>query len=297
MTKIFKWIGIVLGSLIGLLLALAVVFLVLGTLRLNKTYEFTADNVVIPTDEASIERGRHIAETACASCHGEDLGGEDGWFMVEGVGEIDSANLTKGPGGVGSVYLSDQDYVRAIRHGIDSEGKPIFMPAVLAYQHMSDEDLGAVIAYLKSVPPVDRVTEGSFDLMGRIMLGAGLFGKLPVEEVNHAAKVTAPEAGVTVEYGGYLAALGDCSSCHGVNYAGGAYPDPAVIFPVPNITPAGNISAWTEEEFITAMRSGVTPDGRSLVPALMPFGAAGKMSDDELKAIYLFLKSLPAVVK
>ena len=83
MNKIFKWIGIVLGALIGLLLALAVVFLILGNMRLNKSYDFPADNVVIPTDEASLERGRHIAETTCAQCHGADLGGVDGWFKME----------------------------------------------------------------------------------------------------------------------------------------------------------------------------------------------------------------------
>jgi mono/diheme cytochrome c family protein len=295
MNKIFKWIGILLGSLIGLLLGLTVMFLILGNMRLNKSYDFPADNVVIPTDEASLERGKHIAETTCAQCHGADLGGVDGWFKMEGVGEIDASNLTTGSGGVGSVYASDEDYVRAIRHGIDAEGKPIFMPAVLVYQHMSDEDLGAVIAYLKVAPPVERVTEGSFDAMGKIMLGAGLFGNLPVEEVSHASNVTAPEAGVTAEYGEYLATLGDCASCHGADYAGGAYPDPAITFPVPNITPAGNIGAWTEQEFIAAMRTGVTPEGKPLAPTFMPFGAIGKMSDNELKAVYLFLKSLPAV--
>lgn len=297
MKTTFKWIGIVLGSLIGLLLALVVVFFVLGSMRLNKLYEFPADQVVIPTDDASIERGRHIAETTCTQCHGADLGGVDGWFKMDGVGEIDASNLTTGSGGVGSVYTSEEDYVRAIRHGVGADGKPIFMPAVLVYQQMSDQDLGAVIAYLKAVPPVDRQTEGSFDVMGKIMLGAGLFGNLPVEEVGHAANVTAPEAGVTVEYGEYLATLGDCISCHAADYAGGAYPDPAVTFPVPNITPAGNISSWTEDEFIAAMRTGVTPEGRALVPALMPYGAIGRLSDEELKAMYLFLQSLPVIEK
>ena len=83
-----------LGSLIGLLLALALVFLILGNMRLNKSYEFPADNLTIPTDETSIERGRHIAETTCAQCHGKDLGGVDGWFKMQGIADIDSSNLT-----------------------------------------------------------------------------------------------------------------------------------------------------------------------------------------------------------
>lgn len=297
MKKTFKWIGIVLGSLIGLLLALALVFLIMGNMRMNKSYEFPADNVTILTDETSIERGRHIAETTCAQCHGKDLGGVDGWFKMEGIADIDTSNLTTGSGGVGSVYTSDADYVRAIRHGVGADGKPTFMSSVLAYQNMSDKDLGAVIAYLKVAPPVERATEGSFDVMGLIIFGAGLFGNLPVEDVSHATNVTAPEAGVSLEYGQYLTELGNCFSCHGADYAGGAFPDPAIKLPVPNITPAGNIGSWTEEEFITTMRTGVTPEGKPLVPTLMPFGAIGKMSDDELKAVYLFLKSLPVVEK
>ena len=95
---------------------------------------------------------------------------------------------------------------------------------------MSDKDLGAVIAYLKVAPPVERATEGSFDVMGLIIFGAGLFGNLPVEDVSHAANVTAPEAGVSGEYGQYLTELGNCFSCHGADYAGGVYPDPAINF-------------------------------------------------------------------
>lgn len=291
MKKIFKWIGIVLGSLIGLLLVTAAVLYFVGNSHFTKTYDFPSSGIVAPTDAASIEYGRHRVETLCVDCHGEDLGGVIGWTVVGPLATIDSANLTSGEGGIGQEFTTDEDYVRAIRHGVDPEGKPLYMPAVAAFQHISDDDLGAIIAYLKTVPPVDRKTSGSqFTALGKIIFGVGMFGKLPVEEVGHQNNVSAPTAGATVDYGEYLVAIGDCRACHGQELAGGSYPDPAVTMPVPNLTPGGELSAWTEEQFITIMRT-----GGALNPELMPVKEIGKLNDDELKAVFMYLQSLPAM--
>jgi len=165
------------------------------------------------------------------------------------------------------------------------------MPAVAAFQTISDEDLGAIIAYLKTVPPVDRKTNGSqFSALGKVIFAVGMFGEFPVEVVSHQNNVTAPAAGATVEYGEYLVAIGDCRACHGQELAGGSYPDPAVTLPVPNLTPGGELGAWTEEQFITIMRT-----GGALNPKLMPVKEVGKLTDDELKAIFMYLQSLPAM--
>jgi hypothetical protein len=75
MRRVLKWIGIVLGSLIGLMLVAGVVLYVMGNARLNKTYDFPPSNLEIPTDAESIEYGRHRVEILCAGCHGDDLGG------------------------------------------------------------------------------------------------------------------------------------------------------------------------------------------------------------------------------
>src|SRR5574339_737504 len=129
MRRVFKWIGIVLGSLIGLIVVLAGVLYLIGNGRLNKTYSFPPSNIAIPTDAASIEYGKHRAETSCEGCHGADLSGVKDFFNAGPLGTVDSANLTTGEGGIGREFTSDEDYVLAIRHGIDPEGKPIFMPA------------------------------------------------------------------------------------------------------------------------------------------------------------------------
>jgi len=294
MKKVFKWFGIVLGSLIGLVLIAGVVLFLAGNARLNKTYDFPPSNITIPTDEASIAYGKHRAETLCEGCHGTDLSGVNDWFSAGPLGTIDSANLTSGDGGIGREFTSDEDFVKAIRHGIDPEGKPIFMPAVISGARLSDEDLGAIIAYVKSVPPVDHVTTGQhFTPLAKIMLAAGMLGKLPVESVSHDVHVTAPPRGVTVEYGGYLVSTNDCLVCHGPQLNGGPFPDPTIKIITPNITPGGEVGFWSEDQFVNTIRTGVTPGGHDLDPTLMPWKDYSKMSDDELKAIYMYLQSVP----
>jgi len=294
MKKVFKWIGIVLGSLVGLILVAVVVLYFMGNARLNKVYDFPSSNIVVPTDEASIEYGQHRAESLCEGCHGKDLSGIENWFNAGPLGTIDSANLTSGEGGVGQEFKSDEDYVRAIRHGIDPEGKPLFMPAVVSTAHLSDQDLGAIIAYVKTAPPVDHKTNGKkFKPLAKILLAAGKLGKLPVESVSHETHVTAPEAGVSVGYGEYLVNTNDCRLCHGQELAGGPFPDPTITKISPNLTPGGEPGFWTEEQFINTIRTGETPNGHQLDPELMPWKDYRQFYDDELKAVWLYLQSLP----
>ena len=292
MKKIFKWIGIVLGSLLGMVLIAGFVFFLIGNAQLNKTYDFPPSNITIPTDETSIEFGRHRVETLCESCHGQGLSGSN---MLDDpmMGILDAANLTTGEGGIGQEYSSDEDYVRAIRHGIDPDGKPIFMPAVNSTSHLSDEDLGAIIAYLKTIPLVDNVTAGQrLKPVAKIMMGAGQFPKLPVEVVSHDIHVTAPERSVSVEYGNYLISTNDCRDCHGQDLAGSEFPDPTIYLITPNLTPGGEVGLWSEEDFINTIRTGVTP-GDYHLNEHMPWETYRLFIDDELKAIYVYLQSLP----
>jgi len=297
MKKVFKWIGIVLGSLVGLVLVSGAVMVFIGNARLNRNYEFPPSNITIPTDEASIAYGKHRAQTLCEGCHGTDLSGIVNWFDAGPLGTIDSANLTSGNGGIGQEYTSDQDYINAIRHGIDPEGKPIFMPAVVSTSNLSDEDLSAIIAYVKSVPPVGRQTNGHhFKPLGKIMLAAGMLGQLPVEAVSHDTHITAPERAVSVDYGEYLVDTNDCRVCHGPQLNGGQYPDPTLNLITPNLTMGGEPGFWTEGEFINTIRTGVTPGGHQMSDH-MPWKDYKYMTDDELKAIYSYLQSLPKLAQ
>lgn len=295
MKNVLKWIGIVVGSLVGLVLVAGFVMFLIGNARLNKTYDFPSSELVLPTDEASLEKGRHRVESLCAGCHGPDLSGIEKWFDAGPLGTIDSANLTSGDGGIGSFYTTE-DFVAAIRHGIDEEGKPIFMPAVTSTSQLSDEDLAAIIAYLKTVPPVDHKTNGkNFTPLAKILFVVGVLPSLPVEVVSHDLHVTAPEAGPTAEYGEYMVNTNDCRVCHGPDLNGGPFPDPTVTKISPNLTPGGEVAFWSEEDFIKAIRTGITPSGHQLDPEFMPWKDYGKFYDDELKAIYAYLKTVPSL--
>lgn len=293
MKRVVRIVAIVLGSFLGIVLLAGVVLYLMGNARLNKVYDFPASNLTLPQDAASIEYGKHRVDTLCQGCHGEDLSGIDNWFNAGPLGTIDSANLTAGEGGVGSEFTTE-DYVRAIRHGIGPDGKPIFMPAVVSTAHLSDEDLGAIIAYLKTIPPVDHEMDGKqFTPLAKIMLAAGLLDKLPVETVSHEVRVTAPERGATVEYGEYLVNTNDCRVCHGPDLNGGPFPDPTITKISPNLTPGGEPGDWSEEDFIITIRTGVTPSGHQLDSEFMPWQDYATFYDEELQAVWLYLQSLP----
>ena len=291
--RVLKIVGVVLGMLLGVLLLAGVVLYWVGNARLNKVYDFPASNITLPQDEASIEYGKHRAESLCQGCHGEDLSGIENWFNAGPLGMIDSANLTAGEGGIGKEFTTE-DYVRAIRHGIGRDQRPIFMPAVVSTAHLSDEDLGAIIAYLKTIPQVDHQLQGErFTPLAKIMLATGMLGKLPVEAVSHEVDVTAPEKGVSAEYGEYMVNTNDCRLCHGPELNGGPFPDPTITKISPNLTPGGELAAWSEEDFINAIRNGVTPSGHPLDPEFMPWQSYRLFYDEELRSIWLYLQSLP----
>ncbi|MGB8648613.1 MAG: cytochrome c [Anaerolineae bacterium] len=293
MRKILKWVGIGLGLVIGL-----VVIAVIGTMlntdaRLNKTYTIADETIPAPTDPATLARGKRWAQAYCADCHGDNLAGVNKWLDIPNLITVDSANLTSGKGGVGREF-KDTDWVRAIRHGVDPEGKPMLMPASADYYYLGDQDLAAIIAYVKTVPPVDHETQ---DLVlsppGKILYGIGAFGNLaPAETIPHNVRpAAAPQPGVTAQYGEYLVNTGGCRACHGPQFAGGKDPNPAAP-PVPGLGPGSDYAKWTDADWIKAMRTGITPSGKALTD-FMPWKSVGQLTDEELKAIYQYLKTLP----
>jgi mono/diheme cytochrome c family protein len=291
--KVLKWIGIGLGGLVGLLVLAFVVLYIVGTVKINKKYKVPVESISIPTDPESIQRGEHIATIyICTSCHTESLSGELN-FVAPGMVSISSPNLTSGIGGIGRDY-TDEDWVRAIRHGVNRDGKAIFIMPSNAYYYMSDEDLGALIAYIKSLPPVDdTLPEKRIEPIGRLMMALGMFPPFPVDQIDHTNQPPAgPEPGVTVAYGEYLART--CKECHGENLNGKPFGPPGQEVPTPNLTPGGELGSWSEQDFFNTLRTGVTPNGRQLRED-MPWKYFGKMSDDELKALWMYLRSLPAL--
>ncbi|MDD2921985.1 MAG: c-type cytochrome [Anaerolineales bacterium] len=296
MKKILKWSGIILAVLAGILLvALAAAYFQTQS-RFTRAYQTPNDVVAIPTDAESIALGKRIFQyRGCEACHGEKLEGKV-YLDNPAVGLVISGNLTKGAGGIGR-EMSDADWVRGIRYGIRPDKTPmLFMPSTEFY-FMSDADLGAVIAYIKSMPAVDNtMPRSSVSLMGRVVMTlVPQITFIPAELIPMStARPAAPEVGITPEYGEYL--TGSCKVCHGLTMSGGAIPGfPSDWPPAPNITFGGGsaLPTWSEADFINTIRTGKTPMKKELRSQYMPWGSYKYMSDDELKAVWVYLKSLP----
>ncbi|MBP8251656.1 MAG: c-type cytochrome [Herpetosiphon sp.] len=293
MRKLLKVVGWMVGVLAVLILVAGLGIYFISQSGINKTYAVNPAAVSIPTDPASIAEGERIATfRGCRDCHGANLAGKV--FIDGGLGHVTGANLTSGKGGIGATF-SDADWVRAIRHGIGADGKALWIMPSSEYNTLSDSDLGKIIAYIKQVPPVDtNYEQNTLTMLGRALYVFGQVPLLNAEKINHDAQRVDPSPAVTAEYGKYLAS--SCTGCHGQNYAGQKIPGSADTDPLAaNLTPAGDLKSWTADQFITMMRTGKTPEGKQIDPQYMPWTAFGKMTDDELKALFMFLQSLPAV--
>ncbi|NJN55818.1 MAG: hypothetical protein HC804_14385 [Anaerolineae bacterium] len=249
MKKILKWVGIVLGGLIGLLVIAVIAMIVSTNNRLTRQYTVAVETISIPTDEASIAIGSRWADIHCEACHGDDLSGGE-FFNDPQLGYVDAPNLTAGKGGIGSTY-TDEDWVRAIRHGVKGDGTSVFIMPSNDFYYLSDHDLGSIIAYVKTVPPVDNeIRPQGLSSMAKILYALGAFGDLLyAETIQHDVRPATPEIGVTVKYGEYLANAHGCKSCHGENLAGNQPAEPGAPF-APNLTPGAALAGWSEEEFL-----------------------------------------------
>jgi mono/diheme cytochrome c family protein len=289
MRKVLKWVGIVIGVLIGVVIAAAVLLYFVGGVKLNKTRQVTPLAMNIHNDEAALSRGEHLVKAACASCHGMDLSGAP--FIADpAIGTIYAANIS----GLGE-RRTDEELVLAIRHAIGQGGRQLAIMPSESFIHFSEEDLGAVIAYLKTVPRTGEDTpEPKLAPMGQIMLAAGMFGQIfPAEYIDHEQPFhDMPAISANLEYGEYLSRF--CASCHGEDLSGKASADPNGPL-APNLTPGGGLANWTEADFIQTIRTGVNPYNYHLDPEFMPWESFAKFEDEELQAIWMYLQSMPAI--
>ena len=280
----------VLAILLGGPLALAILIYVVSEIQLNRVYTIPDANLVIPDDEATLARGRHLVETVggCEDCHGYALGGQldfDNPFM----GTLVAPNLTSGQGGIGRHYTA-ADWERSIRHGVGQDGRALVGVSAVTLHNLSDADTAAMIAYLQSLPPRHREwPERKIGPLARPFLVLFAGEMLPAAMIDHEARPHAPAPGVTVAYGRYLVSLA-CVECHKEDLGGGSEPGEGM-----NITTGGNLGQWTEADFIKTLRTGRTPEGQFLEITYMPQGRLRHLTEDELRAIWLYIQSLPPV--
>jgi mono/diheme cytochrome c family protein len=287
-----------LGVLVVGLAAAAGALYARGGSRLSRGYDVAVSPIPVPSTPEAVARGRHLSEAValCHACHGDDMSG-DVLFEEPGIATLYAPNLTSGAGGRGSAY-TDIDYVRAIRHGVNQQGRGMLIMHSDAYQALGREDLGAIIAYLKSLPPVDHETpELQITPLGRILVALGLFDSdlmplIPAEKIDHGALLQGtPVESPTADYGRYLVRIALCSMCHGPELRGGP-PIEEGAPPAPDIAVYARSGLWSEQQFITTLRTGTTPYGKRIDPEVMPWEVYARMFDEELLAIWRYMASL-----
>ncbi|WP_347310846.1 cytochrome c [Defluviimonas sp. SAOS-178_SWC] len=258
-------------------------------------------------DEALVKRGEYLVNgpAACSNCHatrnpdftipaGMEFAG--GFHIVDPAFDVYTANITPDTEtGIGD--WTDDQIIKAIREGVDPEGKVIFPPMpVPTYNNMSDDDVKAIVAYLRTLPAVNHeVGESTWNI--------------PLQAMPPAKGAPAPSADDPVAYGGYLVeAVAHCFECH--TPMGPTGPDlarlgaggmlitlaPGVTATTPNITPdpETGIGGWSDDEIRNAIISGVRPDGGHVSPP-MPVQWFANMTQGDLDAVVAFLKTIPAV--
>lgn len=243
--------------------------------------------------ERAQERGKHLMEAryACVECHGHDLGGGT---MIDdpAVGKVLGVNLTAGKGGVVAKYTS-ADWDRIVRHGVLPDGRPTPMPSV-DFAAMSDQELSDIVAYIRSVPPVDReVQRPVLGPLGSVLMATGKIN-LTAETCDHQKPHAAapPTAAVSLEFGKHLVQV--CAGCHGSNLAGGPIPGGPPDWPhAANLTPVG-LPGWTYDDFVRALREGKSKDGHTLRPPMAGMVTYAKnITETEFKAMWAYLQSVP----
>ncbi|HEX7705694.1 MAG TPA: c-type cytochrome [Thermoanaerobaculia bacterium] len=291
---------------------LALLFVAVVLVRSHRTFDAPYPELSASSDPAVIERGRYLAygPAHCVNCHTANDEGEavkagkmiplaGGHLFDLPFGRIYTNNLTPDPEtGIGR--YTDQELARVLRHGVRRDGRAAvpFMEA----QNMSDEDLVAIISFLRSQEPVRRlVPDHDFNLLGKALTA---FMFKPVGPSRPVLAETPLEG--TAERGEYLAtSVASCASCHtrrnmltgryeAAEFAGGFVfdLDEERVIVTPNLTPArvGRITTWDEEQFVGRFGAGVGIEGSH-----MPWRQFQKMSDADLRAIYRYLRSLDPV--
>lgn len=258
-----------------------------------------------PPAAATLERGRYLMNgvVACANCHmargpgGEYLTGKGmsgGLPFQEKMFMAYAPNITQDrETGVGK--WTDAQLVKAIREGIRPDGSIIGPPMpVEFYRHMSDEDVNAIVAVLRTEPAVRNVVPKSTYNF-----------PLPPSWGPPLMSVKAPARADKVRYGEYLATVGHCMECHTQRDQKGMLVSTSLgsggrVFPGPwgesisrNLTPhETGLKSWTDAQIAQAVRAGVDRSGTPYKPP-MAYQHYKNIDDADMTVLIAYLRSLP----
>jgi len=303
--KLTKWAGILILLLFGIL-AVSVAFMH------DRKWDAPYPDIKASTDSAVIARGKYLVmgPAHCADCHaapgteaavdkGEEVPLQGGRYFSIPPGKIYPPNITPDMTGIGK--LKDEEIARSLRYGVGYDGRNFldFMP----FHNTSDEDLTAIISYLRTATPVkNEVPKTEYSILGKTLMS---FAIKPVGPTGDVPKSVPRDS--TAEYGKYLAvSVANCYGCHterdlktgefvGQPFAGGFEMDlgDEYIFITPNITTdqkTGRIHGWSEEKFISRFR-----EGKKIANSPMPWGPFSRLDEIDLKAIYRYMQTVEPV--
>lgn len=290
MKKFFKWTSYFLLTIL-LVMCMFYAYAFFSTrARLTAKYDITLQPNVISSDSAILSEGaRLMTIKGCRDCHGKDLGGKV-WLDDPMLGRIVAPNLTRGKGGLPTDYTS-HDWLMALKHGLSRNKTPLIIMPSNEFSMLTQHDMNALIAYGQQLDVVDReLPKSQIGFLGYMLTSLDAIPMIPAEKIDHTRQLSKSIAHeVTVDFGKYLSVA--CEGCHRKNMKGGSPVAPG--FPeVADISSTGSTGKWTEEEFMITLRAGTTPEGKILKQEEMPWMITQHYTDVELKALYLYLKSL-----
>lgn len=265
--------------------------IVIANARMQRTVSVAVQAIPLPTDAAALDRGRYLyASRGCADCHGADGAGRT--FLDTPMLKVAGPHISPGPGSVTANYRSE-DWVRTVRHGVKPDGRPAMVMPSEDYNRFTDGDLGALVAYVRSMPAVQGgpgvVQMG---LPVRLMVAAGVV-RDAAAKIDHTLPPQQPvEDGPTAEHGRYVANM--CLGCHGSTLAGGPIAGGPPDWPAAaNLTPGESsvMARYADADAMARMfKSGKRPDGSAI--AVMPFESLRELNDTDVQALHAYLRTL-----
>lgn len=280
MRRLLRWMGIAVATLVALMLVAYGAVYALSERTLRRTYKVPAVTLTIPTDPESIQEGRRLATVrGCNDCHGKSLEGAV-LFDDPKIARIVAPNLT-----AAVRHYSEAQLAVIIRNGIRPDGRSVMVMPADAFNTMTDADLGRVIAFLRSMPPVPGpAPDVVLGPLGRVGLVTGKF-KTIAQSISDATP-PAEAANQEARFGRYLART-ICAECHGSNLRGDSNPD----FTSPDLRV---VAAYSPEAFARLLRAGVAIGDRKLgVMGARARNGLSQLTDSEISALYGYLHAMP----
>lgn len=294
MTTANRWIRRIawtLAILVALIAAAIFAGLQLGERRMQRTVSVPPLALELRNDPATLDRGKYLySSRGCVDCHGANGAGRVFAQDANGL-KLAGSNISPGPGSVVARYTA-ADWERTLRHGVKPDGRPIMVMPSEDYNRLTNDDLVALVAHVRQLAPA---TGGAavvdLPLPARVLYGFGLI-KDAAAKIDHALPPATPvPEGVTVAHGAYVANM--CLGCHGPQLAGGKIPGGPPDWPAAaDLRPGPAMARYADPQVFARMfKTGKRPDGSGI--QVMPFESLREISDTDVQALHLYLRSLP----